>query len=919
MKVIRKIKTRFEEYGPEQSRKTLLGELNYESGKVFFLTLIVMVAFLPYIPTDLQLHANPVYLLAVKLGLSLLCIVLIALRFTRRFRHRPGLLLMYLVGYLYLGAAVIMATSGYAAARYVPSFTLVMIFLAFLPLPLKFKITALVTSLVVFFSLGMYFGINFSNTLILVATSDLILAVSISFVMALRQNQMRISAWEQRNKLIATLDDVNMRDKLLDTVNRVATILLKAEHGQFTSDLHSSMALLAGAVKADRVYIWKNHTVGGKLHCTQIYEWSEEAEPQQGNEYTVDIPYSDVAPSWIDAFAKDESINSIVREMPDGVRQHLSSQGVVSILVVPITLRGHLWGFMGFDDCCGERLFTETEETILRSASLLIANAFLRNETVNHLREASVNLEDALMQAKKADKSKSDFLATMSHEIRTPLNAVLGIAQLKMQNENYDEETTDAFKRICSSGTHLLGIVNDLLDLSRIETGKLELLPGKYDLPDMISDSIQLNIVRIGSKPISLVLEVDETLPCRLLGDELRLKQILNNLLSNAIKYTDEGQVKLSVSYAKEQCAEKGYTMLQFEIADTGQGIKPEDKDRVFYEYTRFNAAVNRNTEGSGIGLFIVKRLVQMMEGAVAFESEYGVGSAFSVTVKQKVIDGEQIGYEVAEKLRKFTYASEKHTDGAKINHHPMPYGRVLVVDDVETNLHVARGFLEPYKLMIETCTTAVSAIEKVRNGNIYDVIFMDYMMPEMDGVEAAATLHKMGYRHPIVALTANAVTGASQMFLDSGFSGFISKPIDPVKLDECLMNLIYNKQQPSVRQAAKAISRDIDITALPKLSKIMIKGFLADAKKSVRVLGDVISLPEIDAPAIKSFTIQAHAIKSALRNVGRSALSDNAYELEKAAAAADVDAILAKTPDFLSSLSEVVREIEEQGKNSNP
>ena len=401
------------------------------------------------------------------------------------------------------------------------------------------------------------------------------------------------------------------------------------------------------------------------------------------------------------------------------------------------------------------------------------------------------SLVESRQAAEAATRSKSDFLAAMSHEIRTPLNAIIGIAQIQLQKENLPGEYAAALEKINASGDSLLGIINDILDLSKIETGKMEIHPGEYEVPRLLNDAVQLNIIRIGSKPIEFTLNIDESLPSKLYGDELRLKQILNNLLSNAIKYTKKGQVKLSVSHV----AVGDDVILRFVIKDTGQGMKKEDKDRLFSQYRRFNTNVNRATEGTGLGLSITKQLIVMMEGTIAVESEYGKGSTFFVTAKQKAVECPPIGREIAEKLRNFTFTSGKRAAVLEIESKPMPHGRVLVVDDVETNLYVAKGLLLPYELNIETAESGSEAIDKVEaaidSGYIYDVIFMDHMMPHMDGIETTQKLRERGYKGAIVALTANALVGNDEMFARHGFDGFISKPIDVRRLDAVLHQFI--------------------------------------------------------------------------------------------------------------------------------
>jgi CheY-like chemotaxis protein/nitrogen-specific signal transduction histidine kinase len=406
-------------------------------------------------------------------------------------------------------------------------------------------------------------------------------------------------------------------------------------------------------------------------------------------------------------------------------------------------------------------------------------------------------METITEYAHKAEEaSKSNFLATMSHEIRTPMNAIIGIAQIQLQKEGLPDGYTDAMEQILSSGNNLLGIINDVLDLSKIETGKLDLIPAEYDLPVVINEAVMLNIIRIGSKPIDFILDIDESLPLKLCGDEMRLKQILNNLLSNAFKYTEKGYVKLAVSAAKDGPD----TLLRFEVDDSGQGMADEDRKKLFSEYLRFNVQANRKTEGTGLGLSITKRLVELMDGSIEVISEYGKGSIFSVAVMQKTVPCGPIGPDVAEKLKSFAYAKEKNERRKNVRH-VMPYGKVLVVDDVKTNLFVAEGLIARYKIQVDTAESGFEAIDKVNAGNAYDIIFMDHMMPKMDGVETTLKLREGGYKAPIVALTANALAGTAEMFMANGFDGYISKPIDIRRLDAALNKFIRERRRDGAEE----------------------------------------------------------------------------------------------------------------------
>ena len=398
------------------------------------------------------------------------------------------------------------------------------------------------------------------------------------------------------------------------------------------------------------------------------------------------------------------------------------------------------------------------------------------------------NITEVVLSAKKAEQAnqaKSNFLATMSHEIRTPMNAIIGTAQIQMQKADLQEEYASAIARIYNSGNTLLSIINDILDLSKIEAGNMELNPANYDLPSLINDVAQTNVVRIGTKPIKFLLDISEDLPSYMFGDELRLKQILNNLLSNAIKYTDEGYVKLTIDHISQD----GAIILRFKVEDTGHGLKPEDKAKLFSMYTRFNADINRATEGTGIGLNITRSLIKLMDGSIDVESEFGHGSVFTVTVKQQSEDGLVIGKELAKKLSSFSYAEDAAIEEMQIEYKQLPNGKVLVVDDVDINLFIAEGMLEPYGLNIDLAYSGFEAIEKIEGGQEYDIIFMDHLMPEMDGLETTQKLRSLGYSGTIVALTANALVGNEELFVKSGFNDFISKPIDIQRL-----NVILNK-----------------------------------------------------------------------------------------------------------------------------
>jgi len=434
------------------------------------------------------------------------------------------------------------------------------------------------------------------------------------------------------------------------------------------------------------------------------------------------------------------------------------------------------------------------------------------------VKKRTLELEEQTIIAVQASHAKSEFLATMSHEIRTPLNAIIGLSEIELR-ERLPDSSRERIIQINQSGASLLGIINDILDISKIEAGSFELVPAEYEAAPFISSTVNLNIVRLGSKPISFVLKINGDFPAKLIGDELRVKQVLNNLLSNAIKYTDEGTITLDIAWSVH-CT--GMVRLIFTVQDTGIGIRTEDIKKLFTSYKQLYTGANRKIEGTGLGLAITKNLVEMMGGGISVESEYGSGSVFTAEIIQGVADSRDvqkeffttvnsyslnipvIGEEIAEALRNFRYISEGQTGqtgslslGKGKNIVPLwkPQVQVLVVDDLPANLLVAQGLLAPYGLQIDTAASGQEAIELVRNRN-YDLVFMDHMMPEMDGVETAAAIRKIeGYAHtPIIALTANALRGMREFYLENGFQDYLSKPVSPEALDE-LINKWLNEQ----------------------------------------------------------------------------------------------------------------------------
>lgn len=367
-------------------------------------------------------------------------------------------------------------------------------------------------------------------------------------------------------------------------------------------------------------------------------------------------------------------------------------------------------------------------------------------------------------QAIKANNAKSEFLSSMSHEIRTPLNAIVGFSQA-LSEEDINDNAKDEVKDIMMASNSLLELVNGILDISKIESGKIEIVNTEYQFKNIYDELVILAKARMGDKPLDFRCHYDEDIPSVLYGDYTRIKQIILNILTNAVKYTREGYIDFSVSSVRKD----DICRLIISVEDSGIGIKQENIPKLFTKFERLDLEKNITIEGTGLGLAITKKLVELMNGTIVVQSIYGKGSKFTIAIDQRVVHKEVVVEKSEEKK-----VSEVHAEGRK----------VLIVDDNKINLKVASRLLENYKLDITTVESGALCIDKV-NSNTYDLILMDDMMPNMSGVE---TLHKLkeidGFATPVVALTANAVTGMKEKYLNDGFDDYLAKPINRDELN---------------------------------------------------------------------------------------------------------------------------------------
>ena len=582
------------------------------------------------------------------------------------------------------------------------------------------------------------------------------------------------------------------QERLLRAVNEVATLLISDEaEADF---ILPSLRLLAQSVGAERGFIWRVTTENGVLYGTELCEWAQGAHSfQPGDDTPVNVPMASFLPDWDDTLLQGKRLNMRVKGMSRRFRESPAGQGVLVTMNLPLTVHGEFWGIIGFDNMHDERLFTDTEMDILASGGKLVAAAILRAEMTK-------SLVGAREQALAATHAKSEFLARMSHEIRTPLNAVIGMATLARRSDDV-ARMNYCMAKIDASSRQLLDIINDILDMSKIESGKFEIFPSEFDFEKMLQRTVNVVQVKLDEKHQELVLEMDGVFERAVVGDELRLSQVLINLLANAIKFTpDFGTITMNIAATP---LEEGRATLRVDVRDTGIGIPARQQARLFNAFTQADGSTSRQYGGTGLGLAICKTITELMEGDIWVESEEGSGSTFSFMVK--------IGWGAPLEKGEHTLR-----DGL----------RVLVVDDSRDVLDYFQNILEGFGVECDTADNGRRGIELVldaaQSGQPYGLVFVDWLMPGTSGAETAGAISRqMGEGTPVVVISVADKADIEKGMTENGLVHFLAKPVLPSVMYDTVVQLtdhtlvavpVKDIKTPNWRGKILLLAEDIDI-----------------------------------------------------------------------------------------------------------
>ncbi|MCL2866873.1 MAG: ATP-binding protein, partial [Clostridia bacterium] len=598
------------------------------------------------------------------------------------------------------------------------------------------------------------------------------------------------------------INEIEYRNGLLNAVNDAATILLKSSIDEFESQLTNAMGVVARKINVGHMFIWQNTADGDAREARLMYEWYDAAENKPADGTQRRIVYQNGFQAWREALSAGECVSGSMSESAVKNGYGPSVTGFHAFLIAPILYNDLFWGFIGFNSPNQPRRYSDNDEMVLRSVSKLVANALLRQDMAR-------NLQTSLEQVVEASRAKSDFLSNMSHEMRTPMNAIIGMTAIGKKAESADQKNR-ALNKIAEASSHLLGVINDVLDMSKIEANKLDLNRVTFDFRLMLQKVVTVIRFKLDEKHQAFSVNIDPELPRFMIGDDQRLAQVITNLLSNAVKFTHAGG-SISLRVFIVGFADDTYD-IGVEVKDNGIGIPVDKQEKIFEAFEQAESGTSRVYGGTGLGLVISKRIVELMQGTIRVESELGEGASFMFTVKLHTAKHptDSAG---ATSANRMSIPAQASSDGGRgitdllndnfdtayaqeeqaLNTENLFMGKkMLLAEDIDINREILLAVLEETSIEVDCAANGREALEMVKANPVkYDIIFMDLQMPMMDGLEATRAIRALPQMKdnavPIVAMTANVFKSDIEHCLDAGMNDHLGKPLDIQRVMETL------------------------------------------------------------------------------------------------------------------------------------
>ena len=560
--------------------------------------------------------------------------------------------------------------------------------------------------------------------------------------------------------------EVEYYNSLLHALSQAAAFLLGSDFGTFDDALNQSVRLIAEAVSISRLVIWENCSIYGRLHCNRLYGFSRTTDMLRDNVVPYNISYNENIPGWEESLSQGGCVNNLVRNMTPEERMLLSARGSKSISAQPVFVKDKFWGFIVFDDCNGERIFTQDELSFMRSASHALVNAILKQKGFQSVRDDYETLELSLRHITAESKAKSDFLSYMSHEMRTPMNAIIGMTSIAINTDDVEQKNS-SLQKIKDASSHLLGVVNNILDMTKIEANMLELAQAEYCFDNMLKNVITVINYRIEEKKQRFSVNIDENIPCFVIGDDKRLAQVITNLLANAVKFTPEGgNIHLEVSLIN---VDDGLCKILIEVSDSGIGISSENQAKLFHAFTQGDRGTSREYGGTGLGLAISKRVVELMGGKIWVESKSGSGAhfSFSTTVKSSP-------------------KNPRSLLDANVNWMNI---RILVVDETAAALTKFKNLFDRLEMKCDVAADNFEACQLIEKNGGYDIYFVDFRMSAINGIDLARQIKSgRNCRQCVILMTtASDWNLYRDEALEAGVDSFLVKPLFPSMIIESL------------------------------------------------------------------------------------------------------------------------------------